>query len=148
MRNVVMQKYFLLCLRILLALVFLFAAIGKISNPEEFAVAITNYKMFPTFIINLIAIIVPWIELVIGLLMLFGIAVKENAIIISTFLFCFIIIIAIALIRGLDIQCGCFSTHEGQRIGITKILENFIMLAFGIYLVLFYEDNIFSKTSL
>jgi putative oxidoreductase len=131
------NKYFLLAGRIVLAFVFIFAAISKAADPEGFAKAISNYKLFPIFLTNIFAIILPWIELVSGILLLFGIYVKENSVIISGMLFVFIIAISISLARGLDIDCGCFGTVEGAKVGIQKILENVGLLILGLILIKF-----------
>ena len=74
---------FLLTARIILGFVFIYAAISKAAEPESFAIAIANYKLLPDFLINISAIILPWIELCAGLLLLFGISVTENSAILS-----------------------------------------------------------------
>ena len=37
-----------------------------------------------------------------------------------------------ALLRGLDIECGCFGTADASRVGVVKVLENFGMLALAV----------------
>jgi hypothetical protein len=68
---------------------------------------------------------------------MFGISAKENSAILSGLLVIFIIAIVISLIRGLDINCGCFGTVDGSKVGILKILENFGLLICGIILIKF-----------
>ena len=131
MVKILSNKYFLLLLRLLLALVFIFAAIEKIAAPENFAVSIANYKLLPAEFINIPAIVIPWIELISGLLLLLGISVKENSAIITFLLVVFTITIIISLFRGLNIDCGCFGTTYGEQIGILKISENIILIIFG-----------------
>lgn len=137
MNKIFDNKYFLLAARIVLAFVFIYAAISKAADPEGFAKAISNYKLLPIFIINIFAIILPWIELSSGILLLFGISVKENSAIISAMLLLFIIAIGISLARGLNIDCGCFGTVGGAKIGVQKILENFGLLILGLLLIKF-----------
>lgn len=84
MKNVLSNKYLLLLSRIILALVFIFAGVEKISNPEQFAVAISNYRIFPVFTLNIITITLPWLEVIAGLFLLFGISLKENSAIIGS----------------------------------------------------------------
>jgi uncharacterized membrane protein YphA (DoxX/SURF4 family) len=91
----------------------------------------------PDFIINLLAIAFPWIELVAGILLVFGISVKENSAILSGLLVIFIIAIAISLARGLNIDCGCFGTVDGSKVGLMKILENIGLLLLGLILIKF-----------
>ncbi|MFC2139848.1 MauE/DoxX family redox-associated membrane protein [Bacteroidota bacterium] len=141
MKNILHSEYLKLFTRVILAAVFIFAAAGKIADPEEFAVAISNYRMIPLFAVNFFAIIIPWIEIVAALLLLFGVSVKESSSILSLLLIIFIVMISIAVLRGLDINCGCFGTTEGSKVGLTKIGENIILLLFGIYLILFQNED-------
>ena len=135
MVKILSNKYFLFLLRVLLAFVFVFAAIEKIAAPESFAVSISNYKLLPTELINIPAVIIPWIELISGLLLLFGISVKENSAIITFLLNIFTIGILISLFRGLNIDCGCFGTIYGERIGLLKVSENILLIISGFMLV-------------
>jgi len=128
------NKYLLLAYRIFLGAFFIFSSIDKINDPESFAVSIENYRLFPVFIVNVIAITLPWIELVTGLLILMGIRVKENSFIINILLVTFNLLLIIALLRGLDIDCGCFGSAYSQKVGFLKISENFLLLFFGILL--------------
>jgi uncharacterized membrane protein YphA (DoxX/SURF4 family) len=134
MAKIISNKYFLLLLRVLLGLIFIFAATEKIAVPENFSVSIANYKLLSTEFVNISAIIIPWIELISGLLLLFGIMVKENSAIITFLLIVFTIGIIISLFRGLNIDCGCFGTVYGEQIGILKISENIILIIFGFIL--------------
>ena len=131
------NKYLLLSIRIFLGFVFVFAAITKVTDPIGFSQSIYNYKLMPDFTINFLAIAFPWIELVAGILLIFGIAVKENSAILSSLLFVFIIAIIISIARGLNIDCGCFGTVEGSKVGLLKILENTVLLIVGLILMKF-----------
>ncbi|MCU0365379.1 MAG: DoxX family membrane protein [Ignavibacteriaceae bacterium] len=127
----------LLAIRIFFGFIFIFAAITKIADPGGFSQSIYNYKLMPDFIINFLAIAFPWIELVAGILLVFGISVKENSAILSGLLVIFIFAIAISLFRGLNIDCGCFGTAGGTKVGIQKILENIGLLILGLILIKF-----------
>ena len=116
MKNVLNNKFLLFVLRTILAFVFIYAAILKIAEPGDFSQAIANYKLLPDILINILGIILPWIEIIAGILLLFGVAVKENSVIISGMLIVFIIAIGISLARGLNIDCGCFGTANGDQI--------------------------------
>lgn len=143
MKTILSNKYFLLTLRILLGVVFIYAAISKASDPEGFARAIANYKLLPIFLINILALILPWIELCAGVLLVFGFLVKENSMILGGLLAVFVIAILISLARGLNIDCGCFGTVGGTKVGIQKILENIGLLLSAIILIKF-ESNSFT----
>ncbi len=146
-KRIFSNNYFLLISRLILGFVFIYAASEKITDPVEFAESIYNYKIFPFFIINFISIILPWIELITGLFLIFGIALKESVFIINILTLLFILLIGISLIRGLNINCGCFGTNNGETIGIKKIIEDFILLLLGM-LIYFYDKEYFSITKL
>lgn len=125
-------------IRIIIGFIFVYASIEKISDPEGFSMSISNYRLLPVAIVNLFAITLPWIELAAGLLLLFGILVKENSSIILFFLSVFTIAIIISLFRGLNIECGCFG--KGNQIGLLKLGENLLMIIGSLLLVFFGSD--------
>jgi putative oxidoreductase len=145
MNRIIQNKYLLLTARIILAVVFIFSGIQKISEPAAFAESIMNYKLIPDVLINISSITLPWIELTAGVLLLFGVAVKENAAIISALLGIFIIAIGISVARGLNIDCGCFGTAGGSKVGFGKIGEN--LLLFGLGVLLIYKNSSFMSLS-
>jgi uncharacterized membrane protein YphA (DoxX/SURF4 family) len=132
------NKYLLFIIRIIIGFIFVYASIEKISDPEGFSMSISNYRLLPVAIVNLFAITLPWIELAAGLLLLFGILVKENSSIILFFLSVFTIAIIISLFRGLNIECGCFG--KGNQIGLLKLGENLLMIIGSLLLVFFGSD--------
>jgi len=140
MKNILSNKYLLFFVRIILSVVFIYAGMEKISDPAGFSDSINNYKILPLFTVNFPAIILPWIELIAGVLLLFGIRVKENSFIISVLLSIFIIAIVISLIRGLNIDCGCFGTFSGSKVGIYKLIENSLLLIAGYALMKFDSE--------
>jgi uncharacterized membrane protein YphA (DoxX/SURF4 family) len=129
------NKFLLLAIRVFFGFVFIFAAITKVTYPEGFSLSIYNYKLMPDILINVLAIAFPWIELVAGILLVFGISVKENSAILTGLLAVFIIAIAISMARGLDIDCGCFGTVDGAKVGFIKILENVGLFILGVILI-------------
>ena len=138
--NILNNKYLLFTIRLFFGFVFIYASVTKISDPEGFAQAIYNYKLLPLFLVNILAIILPWIELTTGILLLFGVSVKENSAILNGLLIIFIVAIIISLFRGLDINCGCFGTVDGAKVGLQKILENIGLLILGFVLIKFDSD--------
>ncbi len=138
MKNLLSNKYLLLLIRFSIGFVFIYAGAEKISNPNDFAISISNYRLFPVSVINIFAIILPWIEIAAGLLLVFGIAVKENSTIIFSLLFVFTLAIVISLFRGLSIDCGCFG--KGTQIGLMKLGENLLMIVGSFLLIVFGSD--------
>jgi len=137
MNKLLSNKYLLILFRIIVGFVFIYAGILKISDPAGFSDAINNYDLLPLSFVNFFAITLPWIEVVAGIFLLFGISVKENSFIISVMLVVFIFAIVISLGRGLNIECGCFGTSSGSKVGIIKLLENSLLLTFSFLLIKF-----------
>jgi len=134
------NKYLLFIIRIVIAFIFIYAGAEKISNPDDFALSISNYRLLPISLLNFFAITLPWIEIISGILLLLGISVKENSAIILTMLSVFTIAIIISLFRGLSIDCGCFG--KGTQIGLLKLGENLLMITGSILLLRFGSDYI------
>ncbi|MBF0549988.1 MAG: DoxX family membrane protein [Deltaproteobacteria bacterium] len=100
--------------RLLVGMVFILAAWPKISHPEAFARLVYNYRLLPDGAVNLVAIILPWLELVMGLAFVFGIWSRAASLVIILMMIVFIGAMGSALIRGLNVQCGCFSVQKGE----------------------------------
>ncbi len=145
MKNLYSNNYLLLSIRLVIAFIFIYAGVEKISDPESFALSISNYRLMPTITINFLAITLPWIELVSGILLLFGISVKENSTIIFSMLLIFTIGIIISLFRGLSIDCGCFG--KGTQIGLFKLGENLLMIIGSFLLIVFGSDFVKIKSN-
>mgnify|MGYP001431877133 FL=1 len=140
-----MKKYFkgplvILC-RLVLGGVFIYASLDKISNPAEFAKAIGNYHVLPFGLENLLALFLPWLELLTGILLIAGIMVDGATILIISMNIVFIFAISQALARGISIECGCFSvsTEGGSNIGFQTILRDFVYLIMAF--IIFYRKD-------
>lgn len=144
MKSILSNKFLLLFIRLFLSFIFIYAGAEKISDPDGFAISISNYRLLPVWSLNIFAITLPWIELVSGILLLFGIAVRENSSIIFSMLMVFTIAIIISLFRGLSIDCGCFG--KGSQIGLLKLGENLLMLI-GAILVIIFDSKFLSLIS-
>lgn len=120
----------------MLGIVFLFFGIEKIADPAKFSKEIMNYGFFPFFAVNLIAIILPWIEVLVGLFIILGIRIKSASLISAALMTMFIISVGIAMALGLDINCGCSASHD-LKVGWQKIIENLAYLVISFYLIYF-----------
>ena len=117
----------ILIIRFLLGLIFVYASYDKILDPGKFARDISNYHVVPFGLENAIAIILPWLELIIGLGIIIGVCINASVFISGGLLIVFIILIAQAILRGFNIDCGC-GLKEGEVVGWSKIIENFLFL--------------------
>lgn len=97
-----------------LGLIFLAAAVPKILDPSGFALDISHYAILPDALVNLVAIILPWVEAVGALALLSGFAAEGGLLLVNGLMAVFLAALASAWIRGLDIDCGCFG-HSAAR---------------------------------
>lgn len=124
------EKILLLIIRFFLGAVFIYAAIGKIIQPQFFAEQINNYQMLPYILVTILAVTLPWIEFICGVLLIWGKWLKGASFIVLLLNFVFIIAIASAMVRGLDIECGCFSlSQDASKVGWLRIFEDVLFLA-------------------
>ena len=114
--------------RIIMGVVFIVAALAKIGDMTSFSTQIHNFRMMPIGLENLVAMTLPWIELLAGLSLLLGIRPRSGGLIVTVLMAFFLVAVAGALFRGLDIECGCFGTADGTRVGISKLSQNLVML--------------------
>jgi putative oxidoreductase len=109
------SKYFILVLRIIIGAVFIYAAWGKLMHPADFGRAMNSYQMMPVKFIGFFAVVMPWIELISGTFLVFGILKKGSSFIILIMLFSFMAGLGQAWARGLSIDCGCFDVTPGTE---------------------------------
>ena len=105
--------------RIILGIIFIYASYNKILDPVAFSKSIHNFHVTPVAIENLAALIIPWLELIIGVFLIFGLFLEGTTSITISLLVFFIIILSQAVFRGIDIHCGCFKLEED--IGTTDL---------------------------
>lgn len=106
------SKYVALALRLYLGGVFIYASMYKIGYPIEFAENIASYQIVPFWAVNLVAIVMPWTELICGILLVVGLRSKSAASMIAGMLALFSIAIFLSLVRDIPIGCGCFQSVE------------------------------------
>ena len=124
----------LLC-RVILGVILIYASIDKIVHPAEFAKAIGNYNELPFGLENLLGVVLPILELLVGICLVLGIMLDGSAIIAAGMMIVFIIALSQAMIRGIDINCGCFKVtveNGGHQVGIRRIIEDFLFLGISL----------------
>jgi uncharacterized membrane protein YphA (DoxX/SURF4 family) len=114
------RNTFLLLLRLGLAAVFIGAAVPKIQAPDLFALNIHNYQMLPAWAVNVSAVILPWLELLIGVGLAVGVWSRACAATMAALMLVFMVALATAAVRGLSIACGCFDV--GEEAGQSSLL--------------------------
>lgn len=101
--------------QIFLGFIFVAAALPKIADPPSFAHMIYNYRLVPGGLLNLSALVMPWLELIAGLALIAGVWMRPARWIITGMLIVFIVAISINLARNNAIDCGCFNVADAGK---------------------------------
>jgi putative oxidoreductase len=130
----------LLFSRIILGVIFIYASVDKISNPLAFAQILHHYRLTPPGLINILAIVMPWIEFTAGLLLIIGFKARSSALIIDLMLIFFAVVLAVTAFRGINVACGCFTTSTTVKSNlVVRIIEDIGMLILGLHVLFFYR---------
>lgn len=126
----------LFIIKLILGISFVVASYPKIEDPAGFARIVYGYGIFPGPIINVIAITIPFVELVAGLCLIMGLLPRSALLIINSLLVCFITIIGFNLLRGHQFECGCFAmTGENHTLAnIISLVRDIVFLACGMFM--------------
>ena len=148
MKKLLTHPYTALILRIGLGALFIYTGLSKIIHPEEFAQSVINYKILPLVSVNIFAVILPWLELITGLFLVLGLFTGGSALIIIILIVMFFGAISSALIRGIDITCGChLPFREVSKVNGSYLIQelHFFAAAFQVF---FYDQRILSLDKL
>jgi uncharacterized membrane protein YphA (DoxX/SURF4 family) len=88
--------------------VFVWASLDKIAHADQFADVVNDYDMLPVVLINAFALVMPWPEVTAGAVLIVGVWRRAAGLVATALTVAFMIAIAQAEVRGLDIACGCF----------------------------------------
>jgi len=130
MKIVFQNPILILMIRLFLGGLFIYTSLDKITDPQSFSRDIENYHIIPFGLENSMAVILPWLELLIGLALISGCLVDGAALVSMSLLVMFIVAIGSAILRGYNIECGC-GLKEGEVVGTQKLLENTILFLLG-----------------
>ena len=97
-------------LGLVLGVIFLYAAWGKLLDPRPLVTIIWGYRLLPAGPINVVAIFMPWLELLVGLGLVTGFRRRGAALWASVLLIGFVAALLVNAVRGVNVACGCFST--------------------------------------
>lgn len=131
----------LLILRLLVGVTFIYAGVLKVKDPNAFADSIASYQLLPVELINVLALGLPVLEIAIGALLVVGLCVRIASFCTLILAGVFALALASALVRGIQVDCGCFGN------GATSVRKMWLALGRDILLsatalVLYYENAV------
>jgi uncharacterized membrane protein YphA (DoxX/SURF4 family) len=135
-KKIMFSGIFQLILRLFLGITFISASLDKIAHPRLFAEVIYNYQILPSSLVNLAAAVMPLLELIAGITLIAGFWTRASSFILSGLTLIFIAAISFNLIRGLEVNCGCFDVISGSKIGIDLLIRDILLLLAGILIML------------
>jgi uncharacterized membrane protein YphA (DoxX/SURF4 family) len=134
-----LQPWIGLLSRLTLGGVLFVAGYLKVDKLDISQMAVRSYELLPIPIANFLGLTLPFFEVVIGLLLILGAATRVVAALGGFTMFIFIIAIAQAWARGLNIDCGCFggggTVDPGQTRYLQEILRDAGLVALALFLV-------------
>lgn len=132
------MRRLLLILRLALAAVFLYAAYTKLRQPWLlFAMSIDAYQLLPEWAVLTLGRTLPWLELVLGVLLLAGVGLRYAATGATILLAAFFGVMLHAYARGFGIDCGCFGL--GEKISPATLTRDGLLLALSCSLMVLVE---------
>lgn len=123
---VIFQPWIGLVARLILGGVLFLAGYLKVDEPDKSQMAVRAYEMLPISVANLLGLVLPFVEVAIGALLILGSLTRFMAALGGFTMVIFIIAIAQAWARGLNIDCGCFGGGGAVEPGQTKYLQEIL----------------------
>jgi uncharacterized membrane protein YphA (DoxX/SURF4 family) len=139
-----------LAVRLVVGIVFIYAAYSKIARPGDFAWNIAMYQMLHYSNVNLLAIILPWVEIICGVTLILGIWTRGSAVAVCGMTVMFIWALLHAIAHEIEMtSCGCFS-QEGAKaleahrdtVGTSLLYRDILMLFATGYVWLFDRGRV------
>lgn len=137
MNKIINHQYFQFLCRLVLGGVFIYAAVDKVLDPGAFARSVANYRILTDpLLVNLTGLLLPWLELVAGILLVLGLWRKGSVLVLGGLTVVFIILISVTMIRGIDIECGCFGGAAASRVGWGHLFIDLSLLIPAVFIYL------------
>lgn len=121
--------------RLTLASVFLPSALGKLRDIHGFVLAVADYQVLPHFMARSFALLLPWMELMIAMLLLTGMFLPFAGMLAVLLFIGFIIAVTINLGRGRSIPCNCHGTAAKKSISWGIVVRNCVLALISLPLV-------------
>lgn len=112
-----------LLLRVPVGIVLLWAAAGKLADPVEFVNTVKLHEWVPRPLASMTGWLLPWFELLLGYLLVAGIATSQVSLVAGVVLGLSGAVGLVTLLRGGIVPCGCFGSLSTERISWLTIVR-------------------------
>jgi uncharacterized membrane protein YphA (DoxX/SURF4 family) len=125
--------------RIIIGGIFIIAGLAKISDPVRFIFTLREFRLFPEIIIPFTALYLPWLEFILGLFIILGILHRTSSLILACLNMFFTVAILSVIIRGIEIDCGCFGLLADKlkipdTADMKAVIRNMIFIGMCMYI--------------
>jgi uncharacterized membrane protein YphA (DoxX/SURF4 family) len=117
---------------VVLGVIFLFAAVAKISSPRQWQAQAADLGV-PSGI----AMAVPFVEAVIGALLVTQLARRVVAVVAAAMLLAFSVLLVTRLRQGRRPPCACFGALTAKPIGWSNVARNAVFLCVAVVIAVF-----------
>ncbi len=127
-------KIIVMILRLAIGFTFLLSSVPKLVAPYLFLSSVLSYELVPGIAAKIIAIVLPWLELVIAAMFITNVAIPACFFVSIILCVMFTVVQSIAIHKGLFIPCGCFgeATQQGSSVGYFSLARTGSLLAFSL----------------
>jgi len=132
------MKYLTFAGRLLIGGLFIYASFYKIFHPLDFALSVRNYGILPPGWSNMVALTLPWVEMITGVFLIIGVETKPSALLTTGLLGIFLGAVIYAFSIGLDIDCGCFGSAASSpgHVGLYHIVRDSGLFAVSLFVLI------------
>jgi uncharacterized membrane protein YphA (DoxX/SURF4 family) len=114
-------------LGVAIGLLFVYAAWGKVLDPAQFAADIANFRLLPHAAGGILALYLPWLEIICGTALIVHKAHRGALLITAAMCLMYLGALASAKVRGLDIECGCFGPSHPHSLAVSLMLDSALL---------------------
>ena len=111
------MRWIVVACRVVLGALFLWAAATKVPDLAAFAQDVANYRLLPPAAVPYVAAALVGIEILVGLALVTGYAARAGGLVAAGMLVAFVAGLSQALLRGIDLRCGCFGGEDAATWG-------------------------------
>jgi putative oxidoreductase len=120
-------------LEITLGGLFCYSGYIKLLAPYDFADAVLAYRLLPVPLAGVVAVALPWLEMLTGLFLAAGLKKRSCLLLLTMLTGLFILVMLSAMARGLTIDCGC-GLFSGREVGPGPLLEDGLIFLWAAWL--------------